>query len=274
MDNFGAVLGASQKAVNLIDSIRPFLSWSLIIDIVIVSTIFYWIFLFLRETRAMRILYGLLLLLILMAIGHVFNLILLNWMLKYSMTMLVVAIPVVFQPELRAALERLGRTKFLGELAFTKEKSSQVIDEIVEAAMSFSKQKTGCLIVIQRQTGLREYIETGVRLNALISRSLLSSIFYPKSPLHDGAAIIFGNKILSAQSILPVSNAILSSNLGTRHRAGLGITENSDAISIIVSEETGTVSMAVGGKLERRISEDRLKTRLKYLMRSVMRAHD
>lgn len=274
MNSSGTVLGASQKAVNYFSYLTPSLDWSLVFDILIVSIIFYWIFLFLRETRAMRILYGLILLLVLMAIGHFFNLILLNWILKYSMAMLVVAIPIVFQPELRAALEKLGRTKFLGELAFTKEKSSEVINDVVSVAFNFSKQKTGCLIVLQRQTGLREYIETGIILNAQISKQLLNSIFYPRSPLHDGAVILSGNKILSAQSILPVSAATLSSGLGTRHRAGLGITENSDAISVIVSEETGTVSLAVSGKLERRISEERLKNRLQYLMKSIIRAHD
>ncbi len=274
MDGLGKILGVSDKATYFFSNLQMILNWTLILDVLIVSVLFYWAYLFLHETKAMRILYGLFILVALTAIGYLFNLLLLNWILRYLMAMLVVAIPIVFQPELRAALEKLGRTKFLSDLTFSKESNSRIIDEIANAVTDLAKQKIGCLIVLQRQTGLREYIETGIKLEAQVSGALLSSIFFPRSPLHDGAVILSGDKIVSAKSILPVSGASINPGLGTRHRAGLGVTEGSDAVSIIVSEETGSLSIAVGGKLERRISEERLRSRLSYLLRSSIKAHD
>ena len=262
----GKILGASTQASYFFDNLKLNFSPLFILDIVIVAVLFYWVYIFLKETRAMRILYGLIILLLLMAMGKVLNLILLNWILKSIMAMLLVAIPVVFQPELRTALEKLGRTKFLGELAFTKHDSSQLINEILSAALILSEQKIGALIIFQRQTGLKEYIDNGVPLDAAVSAELLLSIFFPKAPLHDGAVIISGNKIVSASSVLPVSQVLLGGNLGTRHRAAIGITENSDAVALVVSEETGNISLAVSGKLEIKIGEDRLKNRLSGLL--------
>lgn len=262
----GKILGAAEHANYFFDNLKFNYSGLMFLDIIIVAVIFYWVYIFLRETRAMRILYGLIVLLILMALGQLLNLILLNWILKSLMAMLLVAIPVVFQPELRTALEKLGRTKFLGELAFSRHDSNELINEILSAVNILSHQKTGALIVLQRQTGLREYIDNGISVDAALSAELLLSIFFPKAPLHDGAVIVVGNKIVAASSILPVSQLFLGDNLGTRHKAGLGITENSDAVSIIVSEETGNISVAVSGKLETRISEDRLKNRLTALL--------
>ncbi len=261
MDVSGKILGISDKASYFYDNLRLNSSPLLILDILIVAVLFYWVYIFLKETRAMRILYGLVFLLILMAVGKLFNLILLNWLLKSLMAMLIVAIPVVFQPELRNALEKLGRSKLLGEL-IGREDFDRVINEIVSAASTLSDKRIGALIILKRQTGLKEYIDNGVPVNAPVSAKLLLSIFFPRSPMHDGAVIISGEKILSACSILPVSQVSLSSNLGTRHKAGIGITEVSDAIAIIVSEETGSISVAVGGKLEQRISEEKLKNRL------------
>lgn len=264
---FGNFFDESQNLSLFFGNYKNFSSPLIIIDILIVGILFYWIFVFLYQTRAMRILYGLFFLLTLMLIGRWMNLTLLNWILQYFMAMLVVAIPIVFQPELRAALEKLGRTKLIGEIIFAKQTYSQVIDEIISATTLLSKQKIGALIVIQRQTGLREYVENATELDATVSKELLLSIFFPKSPLHDGAVIIVGDKIVSARSVLPVAAGIISPDLGTRHKASVGITENSDALSIVVSEETGNVSLAVGGKIERRIPEDRLRNRLIALMR-------
>ena len=263
----GKIFGASTRANYFLDNLRLNMSPLLIVDIIIVAVLFYWVYVFLRETRAMRILYGLFFLLALMAIGKLLNLVLLNWILQSLMTMLIVAIPVVFQPELRSGLERLGRTKFLGEGAFSKEKYTEALNEILAAANRLSKQKTGALIVLQRQNGLREFIDNGISVSATVSAQLLLSIFFPKSPLHDGAVIIVGSKIVSASSILPVSQIGLSSNLGTRHKAAVGITENSDALAIVVSEETGAISLAVAGKLDYRISEERLRNRFYSLMK-------
>lgn len=266
-DASGKILGVSEKAGFLFDSFKGAQSPIFILDILIVAVLFYWAYLFLRETRAMRILYGLFLLLILMGIGNLLNLVLVNWILKYVMAMLVVAIPIVFQPELRNALERLGRTKLISDISNSKNGRDGLINEIVSAINILSREKTGALIVVQRQTGLREYIENGTTINAVVSKELLLSVFFPKSPLHDGAVIISGNTIVSARSVLPVSSSLSNPNLGTRHKAGVGITEVSDAVTIIVSEETGTVSMAVGGKLERRIPEERLRNRLSAYLR-------
>ena len=267
MDSFpGKVLGISERSAYIFENIKNFSTPFFVLDILIVALLLYGAYLFLHETRAMRILYGIIVLLAVALLGRYFNLVLLNWILKYLMTMLVVAIPIVFQPELRTALEKLGRARFISDFSLSKE-SSKVIEDIIAAVGILSKQKIGALIVIQRQTGLREYIENGIELNAQISRDLLLSIFFPKSPLHDGAVFIVEDRVVSARSTLPVSETYANPALGTRHRAGIGITEESDAISIIVSEETGIVSVAVGGKLERRIPEDRLKNRLVALMR-------
>lgn len=263
----GKVLGVSESANYLFENLRLNSGPLMAADILIVALLFYWVYVFLKETRAMRILYGLVFLLTLMAVGKLLDLILLNWILKSLMTMLIVAIPVVFQPELRNALEKLGRSKFLGELSLNKEEQSSIISELVSAVSYFSKQKIGALIILCRQTGLREYIDNGIPINAAVSSSILMSIFFPKSPLHDGAVIISGDKIISARSILPVSQANINPNLGTRHKAGLGITEISDAIAVIVSEETGSISMAVGGKMDTRISEERLQNRLISIFR-------
>lgn len=261
----GKILGVTDKSYYILDNLRTISGPLLFLDILIVATLFYMVYIFLYETRALRILYGLFVLLLLITIGQLFNLVLLNWILKYVTTMLIVAVPVVFQPELRGALEKLGRTKFLRNLNHSDRKYS-VVDAIVDATILLSKNKTGGLIVVQRKTGLREYVENGTKIDAKISTDLLASIFYPKSPMHDGAVIVAGDRIVSVRSILPVSIARLGSGLGTRHQAAVGITENSDAVAVVISEETGTISMAVAGKLERRISEDSLRNRLKSLL--------
>lgn len=263
----GKILGATDQASYFLGDLKLNFNPLVVVDILIVTILFYWVYIFLKETRAMRILYGIVFIAALMILGRILNLVLLNWILRSFTTALIVAIPIVFQPELRTALEKLGRTKFLGELAFSKESSASTIENILSAVAKLSTQKIGALIVVRRQTGLRDYIENGVRIYADLTTELLLSIFFPKSPLHDGAVIIEKDKIVSAGSILPVSQQPLSQNFGTRHKAGLGITEDSDAISIIVSEETGNVSIAVAGKLETRISEERLKNRLVGLLR-------
>lgn len=261
----GQILGATAKAGYFFDNLRA-TSWPLIIfDVLIVALLLYWAYLFLRETRAMRILYGLFFLLTLMLLGRLMNLVLLNWILQYIMAMLVVAIPIVFQPELRNALERLGRTRFIKD--FGRDTHINIVNETLSAVDILSKKKIGALIVFQRKTGLREYIERGAEIDAAVSSEILLSIFYPKSPLHDGAVIISGSKIVAASVTLPVSDFETTSKMGTRHRAGLGITENSDAVAIIVSEETGYVSLAVEGEIERRIGSDRLANRLNALLR-------
>jgi len=266
----GQILGAADQASYFWDSLKMSFTPYMVIDILLVAVFIYWIYVFLKETRAMRIVYGFLFLAVLGIIGRLFDLILLNWILKYLMTMLVVAIPVVFQPELRGVLERLGRAKFISDLgSLSRYNMSKLVDELVAAAEVLSAQKIGALIVIQRKTGLREYISNGISIEAKVSAELLLSIFFPKSPLHDGAAIVSGDKIIAAGCTLPINESPLEHlNLGTRHKAAISLSEVSDAVIIVVSEETGTISLAVEGQLTRRISVDALKEQLMKNFRS------
>lgn len=225
-----------------------------IIDILVVAFVFYKVIGFIKQSRAEQLVKGLLILLVIAGFSDLFNLYTLNWILKSSLAVGVIALVVVFQPELRRGLESLGRSKIL-KTTFTqldKDQAQSITKEFVEAVQYLADTKTGALIVIERQTALSDICETGTRVDAKISTELLGNIFYEGAPLHDGAIIIRGNRIHSAGCVLPLTqNSSLPTELGTRHRAGIGITENSDAISIIVSEETGIISSANDGKLTR-----------------------
>lgn len=225
-----------------------------VVDILIVAVLVYKILEFIQETRAKQLIKGLLVLVIATFSSDLFNLHTLNWILKGVMTLGVVAIVVVFQPELRRGLEFLGRTKLVrpGFGQMDKEKAKHVTTEFIRAIGTFSKDRTGALIVLERQTALTDMTESGTIIDAEISAELLGNLFYEGSPLHDGAVIIRGDRIFAAGCVLPLSNnRTIGKELGTRHRAGIGITEHSDALTIIVSEETGIISMAVNGKLSR-----------------------
>jgi len=265
------VLGIIERANYFFSGLKINLSVTVIFDILIVAIIFYWVYLFLRETRAIRILYGFIILILAMFLAKIFNLILLNFILKYLTAALVVAIPIVFQPELRGALEKIGRPRFWSEISLSRDELSRMVDEIHNACRIFASQRIGALIILQRRSGLKEYIDTGTSIEAKVTAGLLSSIFFPKSPLHDGAVIIVGNRIVSASSILPVAEEDGGKNLGMRHRAAIGISEISDAIAVVVSEETGSISLANNGNLERRITGERLKSRLLRLLRPNIR---
>lgn len=225
-----------------------------VIDIAIVAYLIYKVLGFIRATRAEQLVKGLLVLVIVMVLSDFLNLHTLNWILKGIMTLGAVALVVVFQQELRRGLEYLGRTRFLnpgfGEM--DKEKAKHITHEFIRAIEEFSKDRTGALIVLERQTALSDMTESGTIINAEISAELLGNLFYEGSPLHDGAVIIREDKIYAAGCVLPLSqNKEISKALGTRHRAGIGVTEHSDALVIIVSEETGIISMAIDGKLHR-----------------------
>ncbi len=261
----GKILGATYKAGYFLDGLKID-SWPYaILDVVIVAFLLYSGYLLIRGTRAMRMLYGLIILLIMMGAGYLLNLVLLNWILKYVMTMLMVAIPIVFQPELRNALEKIGRSGIIKDLSSGSSNTSY-LEELISALIFLSKVKTGALIVIQRQTGLRDHCEKGVIIDGEVSKDLLCTIFYPKSPLHDGAVIIVDGKIDAAAVMLPVTENEYNTNYGARHRAAIGITENSDAVAIVVSEETGGISLAVAGKIEKRIPIDKVKMKLNRLI--------
>lgn len=225
-----------------------------IIDIIIVAFVVYKLLGFIRETRAEQLVKGLVLLVVATFLSDFFHLYTLNWLLRGIMTIGLVAIVVVFQPELRRGLEYLGRAKILNGPfeQMDKDRAKQVTAEFVKAIEDCSSKKTGALIIIERNTTLNDIVETGTIVDADINKELICNIFYEGAPLHDGAMIVRGDRILAAGCVLPLTqNKSLSKDLGTRHRAGIGITENSDALTIIVSEETGIISVAMDGKLTR-----------------------
>lgn len=195
----------------------------------------------------------------------------LNWLLRTVWPALIIAIPVIFQPELRRAFEQLGHTGSWLRNPFPNQEESatdHAVDEIVRAASQLSRLRYGALIVIERETGLQDYVNKGVLLDAQISRQLLINIFFPNSPLHDAAVIVQGDRILAASVVLPLTDNIsASSQLGTRHRAGIGVTEESDALAVVVSEETGQMSVAHSGRLIRNLDQDRLRRVLRTLLR-------
>ena len=233
-----------------------------VLDIAAVTLIFYWFLTVVQGTRAVQLVRGIIILWLGLALlSTVFKLTTLTWLIRNSSLALLVAIPIIFQPELRRALEQLGRTGtwLNGGGTSAKENLEAVIDEIATPASLLARQKHGALIVIERQTGLQDYADRGVLLDADVSRQLLMNIFYPNSPLHDGAVIIRGGRVLAAGTVLPLSDNVTgpSSQYGTRHRAGLGISEYWDALAIIVSEERGTISLAANGRLVSNLTADR-----------------
>ena len=225
-----------------------------VLDILIVAVIVYELLLLTRHTRGSALLKGLFLLLIIALMSNLFGFISLNWLLRAILQNGAVVLVVLFQPEFRKALERMGRTRLFqknGRKSMNEE-CDLIISEIIQSIMDLSKRRVGALIDFEQQTGLQDVIETGTRLNAEISAPLLENIFEPKTPLHDGAVVIRDSEIMAAACILPLAEASgVSRELGTRHRAAVGITENTDAIVLVVSEETGIVSMAKDGQLTR-----------------------
>ncbi|MGN1333838.1 MAG: diadenylate cyclase CdaA [Anaerovoracaceae bacterium] len=224
-----------------------------ILDILIVTFIIYKLLHFIRETRAEQLAKGLLLLMVATLLSKVLQLYTLHWILSGVMTVGLIAVVVIFQPELRRGLEYLGRSKFSNVLSeVDKEEAKYMVGQLVEAVDSMSASHTGALIVIEREISLNDIAETGTIIDAAISAQMIGNIFYEGAPLHDGALIIRGSRIHAAGCVLPLTqNKNLNKELGTRHRAGIGITENSDALVIIVSEETGIISLAQNGKLTR-----------------------
>lgn len=219
-----------------------------LLDIVLVAIVLYRLLMMVKGTKAAQMLIGLAVLVGASIVARYFNLMTLDWLLQGFWSYIVIALIVIFQPEIRRALAKMGETPFLQ--AFTTAEELKSIEEIVRATVSLANRKIGALIVLERETDLRDFIEIGVPLEARVSRELLLSIFHPSSPIHDGAAIIRGNKVAAAGCFLPITlTADLRKALGTRHRAALGITEETDAVSIAVSEETGSISLAMNGRL-------------------------
>jgi diadenylate cyclase len=243
----------------------PHLSVTNVIDIVLVAIVIYQFLMLVRGTRAAPMLVGVAAVAIGFYIARIGRLTTLSWLVSTLIPYIVFALIVVFQAELRHALANLGSRLTLSRASSSE---SDAYDDIVLAANLFSQNQTGALIVIEREIGLRTYIESGVPLDARLSYDLLATIFRPSAPLHDGAVIVQKDRIAAAACFLPLSmNPVLSTQMGTRHRAGIGITEETDAIAVIVSEESGAISLAVAGNFERDLTVEQLRERLSTLLR-------
>ena len=245
---------------------RPAIAWSDVLDIAIVSFLLYELLLLIRGTRAVQMALSGGFLLALYFLSQWLQLETVNWVIRNLAAYVVFAIIVLFQSDIRRALAHFGRAPFFRYFE-RSEQADETVEELVVAAGSLSARRIGAIVVLERQIGLRNYIEGGIPLDALVTYDLLASIFQPASPLHDGAVIVQGDRIAAAACFLPLSvNPRVSRDLGTRHRAALGLTEENDALAIVVSEETGAISLAMGGDLERNLSADSLRTRLHALL--------
>jgi diadenylate cyclase len=247
-------------------------AWTDLLDIILVTSVFYIVLMLLRDTEALVLLRGVLFIIILLVIfTSIVELPAFSWLISTVLPALVFAIPVIFAPEIRRALERVGRAGNVSFLTRTRDITEkqflETLSAIVKASSRLSERHHGALIVIQRMQGLGEYVQTGVPMDAKVTPELLLQIFYPNTPLHDGAVIIINNTIVAASCVMPLSasgvlNRSPERTLGLRHRAALGISEVSDAIAVVVSEETGSISISQDGKMIRRLNAERLQNTL------------
>ena len=236
------------------------------VDILLVAVVIYQLLKMTRDTRGSAVLKGLLMLLVVVGVSSLLGLTALNWLLMQVLQNGALVLLILFQPEIRQALEKLGRGAKIEKVrqsAQDQEEASRVVDDIVQCATKLSRRRVGALIVFEQKTGLKDIIDNGISLDSRISAGLLENIFEPNTPLHDGAVVIRGNRIMSAACILTLTEAHgVSHDLGTRHRAALGVSEMTDAVVLIVSEETGIISLARGGKLTRHLDAKALRTTL------------
>ncbi|AER66492.1 protein of unknown function DUF147 [Thermovirga lienii DSM 17291] len=245
--------------------------WRDFLDIAIIAFIFYRALLLLVDTRAMQLVKGLIVLGLIAALARLVHLEALSWVLGRLFGVIVIAIPIVFQPELRRMLEELGRGNILRRKQ-AEERAGQLTDEVTRALEYLRSQKIGAILVFQRDTGLKDFWRSAVKLNGEISEDLIVTIFWPGTPLHDGAVILDREKIIAAACYLPLTeNSNLSRWIGTRHRAALGITEVSDAMALVVSEERGEVALAINGHLSRRLREDQIRRLLLHYFSAMPR---
>ncbi len=239
------------------------ITWRDVLDIIIVTYIIYRILLLIQGSRALQMAAGLMVIVLLYFISNFLQLLTLNWLLNTFMSSIFILIIIIFQDDIRKALAQIGKPPFTK----IQTEFSYGIEEVVKAVTQLSEKKIGALIVFEREISLKDYLEGAVILDSKVTKELLISIFYPKSPLHDGAVVISKGKILAAGVILPLStNPDIAKDLGTRHRAAIGITEITDAIAIVVSEETGYISLAVSGKITRDITPATLRKMLSQLL--------
>ena len=259
------------------ETFRFYIAWTVsnlkpssAIDILLVALIFYGILQITRGTQAVQLLRGVVfLILAIVLVANLFQLTAINWLIQNTFAALLVAIPVIFQPELRRGLERLGRFGLLVARPQSEATATRVINQICRAAKALSSQRQGALIVLEQEAGLQNIVETGVELDALVSADLLRGIFYPKAALHDGAVVIRGDRVVAAACVLPLARSRgLDRLMGTRHLAAVGITEQTDCIAVVVSEETGSISVAHNGRIIRYLDEGRLGRILHSLYRT------
>ena len=256
-------------------SYLPDVSITDVVEICIISFLFYQVLLWIKNTRAWMLLKGILVILTFVLIAAIFQMNTILWLAEKTFSVGVVALVVIFQPEMRKALENLGRKNFLASIIpidfskGTNEKfSDKTINELVKASFEMGKVKTGALIVVEDEIVLSEYERTGITVDGVLTSQLLINIFEKNTPLHDGAVIVRGDRVISATCYLPLSDSMtISKDLGTRHRAALGISEVSDSLTIVVSEETGKVSIALSGELYRNVDADFLRNKLAYIQK-------
>ena len=268
MEHFKELFGVYSQKIHM-----PAVRWTDIVEILIIAFLVYQIMKWAKTTRAWSLFKGMVVILVFILLAVVFHMNTILWIVRNVISIAAISLVVVLQPELRRALETLGQKNYLASilnLDLQNEEeglfSNHTLDEIVRGCVEMGKAKTGALIVIEQNQPLTEYERTGIDVDGVVSSQLLINIFEHNTPLHDGAVIIRGNRITSATCYLPLSdNLYLSKELGTRHRAGVGISENTDSLTIIVSEETGKISVAYKGNLERSLNADRLRERLVML---------
>lgn len=256
----------------------PRIQWTDVIEIIIIAFVLYNILVWIKNTKAWALLKGIVVVIVFALFAYILNLKTILWIAGKTISVGIIALVIIFQPELRRALEQLGRKKLVSGLfnfGDGHEKgerfSSKTSEEIVRAVYEMGAVRTGALIVIEQDMVLEEYVRTGIEVDGLVTSQLLINIFEHNTPLHDGAVIVRGNRVIAATCYLPLSdNVNLSKELGTRHRAGVGISELTDSMTIIVSEETGAVSIAVGGELLRDIDRDSLRNKLEYLRKKTI----
>jgi diadenylate cyclase len=249
----------SWSNINLLDLLRS------VVDILLVTYVIYKLIMVIRGTKAVQLLKGITVIVVIWFISSLLQLKTLNFIMTQAITYGLLAIIIIFQPELRRALEQLGRGRFFSREVQEEELRKQSIEAIVKATSYMAKRRIGALMSIERETGLSEYIETGIPVSAKLTSQLLINIFIPNTPLHDGAVIIRDNEITAAACYLPLSESpFISKELGTRHRAAMGVSEVTDSITIVVSEETGGISITKNGELYRNLTEERLAELLEH----------
>lgn len=241
-------------------------TWRDLVDIGVISLVVYRFFVMMRGTRASQVMFGLFIIFVAYLVSQYFELASLNWLMTHFVNHLFIILVVLFQNEIRRALAQVGRARVFG--GATLEEVALVVEEIVRACVRLSEQRVGALIVVARKTALGAIVDSGTRLDSIVSQQLLETIFQPKTPLHDGAAVIDGNRLLAAGCVLPLATeGDLPREFGTRHRAALGMAQDTDAIMVVVSEERGIITLGLDGKMIFDVSPDELRSRLQHLLR-------